>query len=98
MILHHIQTSPTTDNALAICLRYFASNDSIVFAADAIYALLNHSWFESLKSKKIFVLKDDATALGLVDKLACAQHVEITFISYDEFVQQTLLHDKVITW
>lgn len=93
MILHHIQTSPSRDNALKLCLRYACKEDAILLSGDGVNALLLRQWAMALSPFKVMVLKDDVVARGLGERLK-----NINQIDYNEFVAQSLLHDKVITW
>lgn len=93
MILHHIQTSPSRDNALKLCLRYASKEDGILLSSDGVNALLVRQWAMALSPFKIMVLKDDVIARGLTERLK-----NINQIDYNDFVAQSLLHDKVITW
>lgn len=102
MILHHIQTSAMTDDALSTCLRYIHSSDSILLSSDAVNCLLQTQWQQGLANVKLFVLQDDVAARGLTDRLmtilANKSASRFTMIDYSQFVEQSLLHDKVITW
>lgn len=93
MILHHIQTSPRRDSALKLCLRYACKEDAILLSSDGVNALLLRQWAMALSPFKLMVLKDDVVARGLSERLK-----NVTLIDYNEFVAQSLLHDKVITW
>ncbi|WP_350433167.1 sulfurtransferase complex subunit TusB [Shewanella sp. H8] len=102
MILHHIQTSAMTDDALTTCLRYMHPTDSVLLSSDAVNCLLQTQWQQALTDVKLFVLQDDVVARGLVDRLMIifANNTTSSFdiIDYSQFVEQSLLHDKVITW
>ncbi|MCW3173949.1 sulfurtransferase complex subunit TusB [Shewanella subflava] len=98
MILHHIQTSPSHDNAMRLCLRYIRSGDSIILTADAVNVLLYQEWLNLLTAVPVYVLKDEIEARGLAGKLADISNMKINVIDVDEFVNQTLHHSKVITW
>ncbi|QYJ77406.1 sulfurtransferase complex subunit TusB [Shewanella acanthi] len=93
MILHHIQTSPSRDSALKLCLRYALKEDAILLSGDGINALLLRQWAMALSPFKVMVLKDDVIARGLSERLK-----NVTTIDYNDFVAQSLLHNKVITW
>lgn len=93
MILHHIQTSPNRDNALKLCLRYACKEDAILLSSDGINALLLRQWAMALSPFNVMILQDDVIARGLTERLK-----NITQIDYNEFVVQSLLHDKVIMW
>ena len=96
MILHHIQSSATTDSALNCCLRYIDVQDSILLADDALNCLLNSDWQQRLADFKLYVLIEDIEARGLSQRIP--QTVNISIIDYDQFVLATLQHTKVITW
>ncbi|MCL1046006.1 sulfurtransferase complex subunit TusB [Shewanella electrodiphila] len=96
MILHHIQSSVTADNALSTCLRYIDAQDSILLADDALNCLLNTQWQQRLADFKLYVLIEDIEARGLSERLP--QSANISIIDYDQFVLATLQHTKVITW
>ena len=100
MILHHIQTSVSTDNALTTCLRYIHNNDCLLLSGDAVNGLLQVHWQLALRPYSVFVLQDDVQARGLIGhfNLLTQSHANITLINYTQFVAQTLEHDKVITW
>lgn len=93
MILHHIQTSPAQDNALTTCLKYVDKQDTVLLSGNAVNALLLHSWQKALTKIRILVLADDVTARGITEQLS-----KFTSISYEQFVQETLRHNKVISW
>lgn len=102
MILHHIQTSVSTDNALSTCLRYLHPNDSILLAGDAVNCLLQTQWQQRLAQVNLFVLQDDICARGLQQRIdIIAEHMSAELfhiIDYSNFVEQSLKHNKVITW
>jgi len=93
MILHHIQTSTKQDNALACCIKYMDKQDSILLSGNAVNCLLLSLWREKLADIRIMVLIDDVEARGLRQRLQ-----DYTVIDYATFVQESLKHDKVITW
>lgn len=96
MILHQIQHSATTDNALNCCLRYIGPQDSILLADDAVNCLLNVHWHARLTGCRLYVLTEDIQARGLCHRLPKSANISI--IDYDQFVLATLQHTKVITW
>ncbi len=91
-----------TDDALTTCLRYIHPTDSVLLSSDAVNCLLQTQWQQALTDVKLFVLQDDVVARGLVDRLMIifANKTSSSFdmIDYSQFVEQSLLHDKVITW
>ncbi|MGI2067948.1 sulfurtransferase complex subunit TusB [Shewanella sp. MF08487] len=93
MILHHIQTSPSRDSALKLCLRYACKEDSILLSSDGVNALLLRQWTMALSPFKLMVLRNDVIARGLTERFK-----NVILIDYNEFVSQSLRHNKVITW
>ncbi|MBW8185457.1 sulfurtransferase complex subunit TusB [Shewanella nanhaiensis] len=93
MILHKIQTSPAQDNALSTCLRYIDKQDTLLLSGNAVNALLLTCWQEKLSHITVLVLEEDIIARGLDERLN-----QYASISYEQFVQETLRHEKVISW
>lgn len=93
MNLHHIQTSAKQDNALACCVKYMDKQDSILLSGNGVNSLLLTQWRERLAGINIMILIDDVEARGLSLRLQ-----DYSLIDYDTFVQESLKHDKVITW
>ena len=93
MNLHLIQTSLVRDNALALCLELKSEKDTIVLAGEALTGLLRSEYRTQLKKQPIKILNDDATSLNLVSKLT-----DFEQINYQQFVELTLTHQKVISW
>lgn len=93
MNLHHIQTSTKQDNALACCLKYMGKQDTILLSGNGVNSLLLSLWRKKLAGIRVMVLKDDVEARGLSQRLK-----DYTVIDYEIFVQESLKHDKVITW
>ena len=93
MILHHIQTSPAQNNALSTCLCYIDKQDTVLFSGNAVNTLLLNVWQENLTQIRVLVLEEDIKARGLSERLN-----QYTSINYEQFVQETLSHKKVISW
>ncbi|QYJ87810.1 sulfurtransferase complex subunit TusB [Shewanella mesophila] len=93
MILHTIQDSPTQDAALSCCLRYCSLEDTLLLTGDSVYALLHPYWQEQLLPRNLLLLETDVSARGLTHFLR-----QYKQISLAEFVKQTMLHSKVISW
>ncbi|QYK03072.1 sulfurtransferase complex subunit TusB [Shewanella psychrotolerans] len=93
MILHTIQDSPTQDAALSCCLRYSSLDDTLLLIGDGVNALLHPYWKKQLINRKLLLLEMDVSARGLTQLLNQYQQ-----ISSAEFVKQTMLHSKVISW
>ncbi|GIU21847.1 sulfurtransferase complex subunit TusB [Shewanella sp. MBTL60-007] len=93
MILHHIQNSVEQSDALSTCLRYIANNDSILLSGNGINCLLKAEWRAKLADLNVVVLQEDVNARGLQDYLK-----DVKQVSYNEFVELSLEHEKVISW
>lgn len=93
MILHHIQSSPNQDSALECALRYADMLDTILLSGSCVNALLEQKWKTALLGRKIILLESDVVARGLRQLLN-----EYPLINHNEFVEQSLTHEKVITW
>ncbi|GIU26558.1 sulfurtransferase complex subunit TusB [Shewanella schlegeliana] len=93
MILHHIQDSVEQSSGLTTCLRYIALGDSILLSGNAINCLLKREWRAKLANLRVVALKEDVNARGLQDYLK-----DVKQISYNEFVELSLEHEKVISW
>ena len=93
MILHHIQTSANSDNALKTALRFAAVTDSFVFSGNGVNTVLQPQWSSKLTPYQVYLLKDDIEARGLATLVRSYKQ-----ISYNDFVALTLSHNKVITW
>ncbi|WOT06829.1 sulfurtransferase complex subunit TusB [Shewanella youngdeokensis] len=93
MILHHIQSSPMQSSALKTCLRYIAPSDSILLSGNAVNCLLTLEWQNLLAPYNVMVLSDDVIARGLKSRLNVYKQIE-----FNEFVNASLTHNKVISW
>ncbi|MCE9678482.1 sulfurtransferase complex subunit TusB [Shewanella sp. AS1] len=93
MILHTLQENADYEAALRCCLRYIAPQDTLLLYGDAINLLLQTHWQNQLAQTQVLLLKDAVKARGLTDYLHSYKQ-----ITSAEFVEQTLLHSKVISW
>ncbi len=93
MILHLIQDAPSQNAALSCCLRYANTGDTLLFTGDSITALLQPQWQQAVGTHKCLLIADEVIAQGLGEQLK-----QYPQISQQEFVQQILLHSKVISW
>ncbi len=92
-MLHLIQDSPNQSSALICCLRYANADDTLIFTGDSITALLQTKWQQATHTHQCLLIADAVIAQGLSEQLK-----HYPQISQQEFVQQTLLHSKVISW
>ncbi|MCL1076866.1 sulfurtransferase complex subunit TusB [Parashewanella spongiae] len=93
MDIHFIQTSLNQDNALELCLKYKNDDDLIILAGSAVSGLLQKQWQRKLLNIDVKILSDDIMAQGLAEKL---KHFDA--INYQQFIEQTLKYNKVISW
>ncbi len=98
-MLHIINKSPSSSNALANCLRLAADGDAILLIEDGVLAALvntnlKHLTPATLKKYTFFVLKPDIEARGIIDNILPA----IKLIDYDGFVELTLQYHPIQSW
>lgn len=98
-MLHIINKSPLSTQALTSCLRIVQADDVILLIEDAVIAALNNTAFtteitSTLETKKIYALKDDLIARGVLDKVIS----KIKIIDYAEFVDLTVQHYPIQSW
>lgn len=92
-ILHMIFQSPNAGSAVFRCLEVASpEEDSILLLEDAVISSLSHT--ELFRSFRVFISEHDVQARGL------AQHVpaEWTLVNDIQWVDQSLSHQKTITW
>ncbi|WP_428614510.1 sulfurtransferase complex subunit TusB [Shewanella sp.] len=93
MILHIVQHSAAQDNALATCLRYLQTQDTVMLIGDGVNSLLLAKWRNEMAKLNLCLLEQDVIARGLQQRLS-----DYRQLSQAEFVELTLTHAKVITW
>lgn len=95
-ILHTVNQSPFTHNALAQCLAYFEEGDAILLLENGVYAaLINHPLAQQLSGKTCYVMEADIQARGLI---AQDRQVHIQLIDVNRFVELTAHHHLVQSW
>lgn len=97
-MLHIINKSPTSANALESCLRVAISGD-ILLTEDAVYAATTGSSFESKLREasarfKIYVLQPDLDARGLGDRLMAG----VTPVDHGGFVDLAESNNSCQSW
>jgi tRNA 2-thiouridine synthesizing protein B len=97
-MLHIINRSPLSDNALQSCLNTAAGGD-ILLIEDAVYAATSGNAFEvTLKSAigrfNIFVLQPDLDARGFGDRLMAGA----TAVDYAGFVELAASNKTCQSW
>lgn len=96
-MLHTINKSPYSNQALADCLRVCSVDDVVLLIEDGVYAaLVNSEWIKSLLAKvpAVYALQPDLTARGLNDRIA----VEVKTVDYIGFVQLCVDQPKMLAW
>lgn len=72
-----------------------SDNDEVILIEEAVYAANSqHLAFSTIKAMQCNVLKNDAEARGVVNRISPS----LTVVDYEQFVQLTACHDKSITW
>ena len=98
----HTLNKTAQDYALNLRLsQTISDNDEVILIEDGVYQCLTlfttqnteHDSAWPILSKSIYALKDDALARGIPMTTE-----GIIFVSYEEFVQFSLSHKKVISW
>lgn len=75
---------------------YTKSNDSLVLIQDGVYFGSWHIKKSPTAKLNIYALKIDVIARGLIDDFNDMNMIKL--ISYEEFVDLIIKHDKSITW
>jgi sulfur relay protein TusB/DsrH len=107
--LHTINKSQEHIRLYDSLTRAITSGDTVLLIEDACYSLLDRELIAELEEtsgKPVLTLCDDHKARGLSeDLLGDTENLTNTRgetrtrgISYQEFVQQALLHNKTISW
>lgn len=98
MTLHLISKNMDLNNFLSI-LGDCKQKMSLLFIGEGCYCLSKKDSLKLILSKniKIFVLKEDFQARG-INILNYMEYNKIKFIDYDDFVDLTLEHPKIVSW
>lgn len=99
-MLHIINRSPLSSNALASCLRLAKPGSTILLIEDGVYAALvdNNSGATLLHKTshalKFCALTEDLKARGLMNRVLPF----VTLVDYNGFVALTEKHSPIQTW
>ena len=94
MILHIVNQSPFTHNALQQSLRALGENDSLLLIEDAVLLLSNPDCTGTLPSPdRLYVLHSDCEARGIALNSQLATPVDFT-----QFVALVAQHKKSVSW
>lgn len=92
--LHTLSRSPNS-GLLADCLKTLGKGDSILFIEDGVYHCLQAEYLQPIPERvKLFALREDLQARGLVDRLPDA----VDSVNTKRFVSLCCDHDKVMNW
>lgn len=99
MILHTVNKSNLSHNALDKCLGVLGEDDSVLLIEDGVYAALNveknSARLESLiDSGRLFVLEEDVQARGLQSRLMA----KVVAVNYEGFVDLVVKHQSSMAW
>lgn len=97
MLLHTINKSPFSHNALSECLRLCTDDAAIVLIEDGVYAALaDAEWIEQITARccKIYALAPDIAARGLDDRIAAI----VNIIDYADWVELCCTHTTIQSW
>lgn len=94
MILHIVNKSPFENPTLSRCLRVLSTNDSLLLIEDGVFALQNIEQWHLPDSLPLYYLSSDTEARGISN----ISNTSSTGISYADFVQLAVKHDKSISW
>lgn len=95
MTLHTLNASPSSA-AFAECMQFISPGDTLLLLGDGVYAALcdTPASAELLTSGALlYVLRDDATAAGIVSRI-----VNATVIDIAGFVELTENHSRQMAW
>jgi len=103
MILHTVNKSALSHDALQRCLAVMGNGDTLLFIEDGVYAALESVRLSGdLKTKiqvllrdgRLMVLSEDVLARGLQNKLLSG----IASVDYAGFVELVTKHQSSVAW
>ena len=91
-----LHTVNKTGQALELCLRALLLGDAILLIEDGVYALFESPEVleEVIRDIPVYVLQADSLARGVSNR----NELDISAVDYNEFVELTDAHDKVLSW
>lgn len=88
----HIVKQP---NALLELIEVYQVGDQLLLVEDSVYLCnAQHPMFTILKSMDVFVLKADAEARGIYNRISPS----LSVVDFDGFVELTVAHSTSLTW
>lgn len=99
MVLHTVNKSPLSHQALANCLKVMGNEDSLLLIEDGVYgALAGTASSDTLahlaSSGRLHVLSEDVNARGLTDRLIS----NVSQVDYAGFVDLVASHESSMAW
>ena len=94
MILHTINKASTNSSALAQCLAVIGSDDYVLLIEDGVYNSLFEAGQLRALGNRCAVLKPDADARGISDKIA----TNLNLVSYEQFVELVASSKLTQSW
>lgn len=93
--LHTLNKPPSNTELLAQLVNALEDEDSVVLLEDGVYHTLSISESDHAlsKAKTIYMIANDSLARGIQSTSPL-----VSSITYEEFVDLTVTHDKVISW
>lgn len=95
----HTLNKPSSHKELCEQLKLTLSEeDAILLLEDGVYHLLSintsneHHWLSDAKT--VYALREDALSRGVSTSI----EIPVVFVSYEQFVELTTTHSKVISW
>ena len=95
MILHIVNQSPFSSDALSRCLSCLSGKDAVILIEDGVYGL-SHPLLaaQSLPEQSLFYLQADAQARGV----SAAPTLHTVAVNYAEFVDLAVQYETSVSW
>jgi len=91
--LHTLNQAPSNVNLMQSCVSSLQPDDTLLLIEDGVYWLLNAHRAKLPAALKIKALRLDAQARGLTPLVS-----EVDLIEMDEFINLSVLHNKIVSW
>ena len=98
-MLHTVNKSPFSNNALEICLKHAKQGSAVLLIEDGVYAAttgttVSQRLLDALATVSIYALKPDVEARGMQHSLMDG----IKLVDYGGFVDLVVEHHAVQSW
>lgn len=91
--LHTLNKSPSHKTLFEQLIEASEAGDAILLIEDGVYYCMQSTLNRRLQDMPVYALKDDLLARGIPD-----EESDTILASYEDFVELTTQHDKVINW